>query len=118
VGLSRFLRSHVDLLETVSTHNVTVVMNKIRPTAIGMNPNGQVTQTLSRFGGIESPVLVPHDLVALDGAVLSGRTLADSAPRSPARAAIRELVASRLLPQPTRERSPLIGRFGRALARD
>ncbi|TAL40763.1 MAG: regulator [Salinibacterium sp.] len=118
VGLSRFLRSHVDLLETVSTHNVTVVMNKIRPTAIGMNPNGQVTQTLSRFGGIESPVLVPHDLVALDGAVLSGRTLADSAPRSPARAAIRELAASRLLPQPERDRSPLIGRFGRALARD
>jgi MinD-like ATPase involved in chromosome partitioning or flagellar assembly len=118
VGLSRFLRSHVDLLETVSTHNVTVVMNKIRASAIGMNPNGQVTRTLSRFGGIEAPVLIPNDLTALDGAVLSGRTLTDSAPRSPARTAIRDLVASRLLPQSVEDRMPLRSRFGRVLARD
>jgi MinD-like ATPase involved in chromosome partitioning or flagellar assembly len=99
VGLSRFLRTHVDLLETASTRDVTVVMNRIRASAIGMNPNGQVTQTLSRFGGIESPVLVPYDRSAVDGAVLSGRTLADSAPRSAVRGAIRSLVASRLVPE-------------------
>ncbi len=116
VGLSRFLRSHVDLLEAASTRSVTVVMNRIRASAIGMNPSGQVTQTLSRFGGIESPVLVPFDLAGVDGAVLSGRTLVDSAPRSPARAAIRELVASRLLPEPATSRIPLRARFGRALA--
>jgi len=98
VGLSRYLRSHIDLLEAASTRDVTVVMNRIRATAIGMNPQGQVTQTLSRFGGIESPVLVPHDQAGVDGAVLSGRTLADSAPRSPARVAIRELVGARLVP--------------------
>lgn len=111
VGLSRFLRSHVDLLEAVSTHSVTVAMNRIRASAIGMNPNAQVTQTLSRFGGIESPVLVPYDMNAVDGAVLSGRTLADSAPRSPARAAIRDFVASRLLPQPAAPERSLRGRF-------
>jgi MinD-like ATPase involved in chromosome partitioning or flagellar assembly len=111
VGLSRFLRSHVDLLEAVSTHSVTVVMNRIRASAIGMNPNGQVTQTLSRFGGIESPVLVPYDMNAVDGAVLSGRTLADSAPRSPARAAIRDFVASRLLPEPVAPERSFRGRF-------
>jgi MinD-like ATPase involved in chromosome partitioning or flagellar assembly len=92
VGLARFLRSHVDVLEAASTHNITVVMNRVRASAIGMNPHGQVTQTLSRFGGIESPVLVPFDLAALDGALLSGRTLTESAPRSPARVAIREVV--------------------------
>lgn len=97
VGLSRFLRAHVDLVETASSSDITVVMNRVRATAIGMNPHGQVTQTLSRFGGIDSPVLVPHDLAAVDGAVLSGRTLADSAPRSAARAAIRTLVISRLV---------------------
>ena len=100
VGLSRFLRAHVELVETAATADVTVVMNRIRASAIGLNPHGQVTQTLSRFGGIESPVLVPHDQPALDGAVLSGRTLADSAPRSAAREAIRNLVGARLLPQP------------------
>lgn len=106
VGMSRFLRAHVDLVEAASTHEITVVMNRVRASAIGMNPNGQVTQTLSRFGGIESPVLVPHDQSAVDGAVLSGRSLADAAPRSPARAAIRDLVASRLLPDlaPSRPR--------------
>jgi len=111
VGLSRFLRSHVDLIEAASTPSVTVVMNRIRASAIGMNPHGQVTQTLSRFGGIESPVLVPWDLNALDGAVLSGRTLADSAPRSPARIAIREFVAARILPGEEREPVPLLGRL-------
>jgi MinD-like ATPase involved in chromosome partitioning or flagellar assembly len=115
VGLSRFLRAHVDLVETISTRDVTVVMNRIRASAIGMNPQGQVVQTLSRFGGIESPVLVPHDQAALDGAVLSGRTLPDSAPRSPARAAIRELVASRLVPV-AEPATRIRGLFGRVRA--
>jgi MinD-like ATPase involved in chromosome partitioning or flagellar assembly len=105
VGLARFLRSHVDVLEAASTHSITVVMNRVRASAIGMNPQGQVTQTLSRFGGIDSPVLVPFDLAALDGAVLSGRTLTESAPRSPARVAIRDLVASRVVPQPASDRA-------------
>lgn len=96
VGLSRFLRAHADLDEVASTNDVTVVMNRVRASAVGMNPHGQVTRTLSRFGGIETPVLVPHDQGALDGAVLSGRTLADSAPRSPARLAIKGLVEGRL----------------------
>jgi Mrp family chromosome partitioning ATPase len=98
VGLSRFLRAHVDLIETASTADVTVVMNRVRASAVGMNPNGQILQTLSRFGGIDDPVLVPNDASALDGCVLSGRTLIDSAPRSPARAAIRDLVVGRLVP--------------------
>ena len=106
VGLARFLRSHVDVLEAASTHTVTVVMNRVRASAIGMNPHGQVTQTLSRFGGIESPVLVPFDLAALDGALLSGRTLTEVAPRSPARVAIRDLVASRIVPERTADRMP------------
>jgi MinD-like ATPase involved in chromosome partitioning or flagellar assembly len=116
VGLSRFLRAHVDMVETASTNEVTVVMNRIRASAIGMNPHSQVTQTLSRFGGIESPVLVPHDQAGLDGAVLSGRTLADSAPRSPARVAIRSMVTSRLVPEPSPEPRSLRSRFGLARA--
>lgn len=118
VGLSRFLRAHVDLVETAATSDITVVMNRVRASAIGMNPNGQVTQTLSRFGGIDSPVLVPHDQAALDGAVLSGRTLVDSAPRSPARAAIRGLVAARLVPEAQAEpRRRLASRLRRRPAR-
>jgi Flp pilus assembly CpaE family ATPase len=92
------LRAHVDLVETVAEGRVIVVMNKIRATAIGLKPAGQVAQTLSRFGGIEAAAMIPFDPAGLDAAILSGRSLADAAPRSPVRTAIRELVASRLLP--------------------
>jgi MinD-like ATPase involved in chromosome partitioning or flagellar assembly len=105
VGLSRFLRAHVDLVETVAEGRVIVAMNKIRASAIGLNPIGQVTQTLSRFGGIESAAMIPYDASGLDAAILTGRTLADAAPRSPVRAAIRDLVTTRLLPQPAGRRS-------------
>lgn len=98
VGLSRFLRAHVDLLEAAGASEVTVVMNRVRASAIGMNPAAQVTHTLSRFGGIQSAVLIPHDQAAFDGALLSGKTVSDVAPRSPARIALRDL-AARLAPQ-------------------
>lgn len=104
VGLARFLRSHLDLAEVIETPDVTVVMNRVRSTAIGMNPQAQVLQTLSRLAGIDDAVLVPHDQQAFDGAVLAGRTLRDSAPRSPARVAIRAMVEQRLAPRPVGER--------------
>ncbi len=110
VGLSRFLRAHVDLVETVDSARVTVAMNKVRASAIGLNPVGQVAQTLSRFGGIESSAMIPFDSPALDAAILSGRTLADAVPRSPVRTAIRELAQSRLAPPMPAKR----GRFARA----
>jgi MinD-like ATPase involved in chromosome partitioning or flagellar assembly len=105
VGLSRFLRAHVDLIETVAEGRVIVAMNKLRASAIGLNPVGQVAQTLSRFGGIESAAMIPYDAQGLDAAILSARTLADAAPKSPARVAIRDLVTSRLLPTATRGRA-------------
>lgn len=100
VGLSRFLRAHTALIETVGTTDVIVVMNRVRASAIGMNPNAQVTHTLARFAGLHSPVLVAHDQSAFDGAVLSGKTVTDAAPRSPARMALRDL-AARLAPPPS-----------------
>jgi MinD-like ATPase involved in chromosome partitioning or flagellar assembly len=99
VGLSRFLRAHVDLVETVASGRVIVVMNKIRASAIGLNPIGQVAQTLSRFGGIESAAMIPSDSSTLDAAILSGKTLADVLPRSAVRVAVRDLVTSRILPK-------------------
>lgn len=100
VGLSRFLRAHVDLLETIDTDRVTVVMNRIRATAIGPGASGQVRQTLQRFGGIDSPVLIPHDLPGFDASILTGRTLLDVSPKSAARIAVTRMVAERFLPEP------------------
>ncbi|MET0990474.1 MAG: regulator [Glaciihabitans sp.] len=98
VGLSRFLRSYVDLVETVASGRVTVVMNKVRGSVIGVNPNGQIAQALYRFGGIDAATMIPMDQSALDSAIVSGKTLAEVAPRSAVRGAIRELVQARLLP--------------------
>jgi len=91
IGLSRFLRAHAELSELVEPDRVLTVINKLRSSAIGLNPAGQVRQTLGRFGGIEAPVLVPWDPAGFDAALLSGRALLDAAPRSAARVAVRRL---------------------------
>lgn len=104
VGMSRFMRAHADVIEAAPSAAVTVVMNRVRASAIGLNPNAQVIRTLARFGGIDSPVLVPHDQAGVDGAMLSGRTLPETAPRSPARTAIRDFVTGRLVPREFRPR--------------
>ena len=91
IGLSRYLRAHADLAELVEPDRVHTVINKVRSSAIGLNPAAQVRQTLARFGGIEAAVLVPWDPAGFDAALLSGRPLLDAAPRSAARAAIRDL---------------------------
>jgi MinD-like ATPase involved in chromosome partitioning or flagellar assembly len=101
VGLSRFLRAHVDLMETVVTDRVLVAMNKIRPGAIGPSPAAQVANSLERFGGIADPVMIPHDQATLDTAILAGKTLYDVAPKSPVRVALGQLVTSRILPPAT-----------------
>jgi len=109
VGLARFLRAHGDLADVAVTLEITVVANKVRASAIGLGPAAQVTQTLSRFGGIDDPVLVPWDQQAMDAAVLSARTLAEVAPKSAARLAIRRLVADRLLPVGATRRRAVAG---------
>ena len=84
IGLTRYLRGHADLIETAGATRVTTVVNKVRSGAIGVNPQAQIAQTLSRFGGISEPVLIPWDPAAFDAAVLGGKALRDAAPRSPA----------------------------------
>jgi MinD-like ATPase involved in chromosome partitioning or flagellar assembly len=95
IGLTRYLRGRADLLEVAPDARVTTVVNKVRSSAIGLNPRAQIAQTLARFGGISEPVLIPWDPAAFDAALLGGRPLPDAAPRSPARVAIRRLVTDR-----------------------
>ncbi|WP_338144733.1 regulator [Cryobacterium algoricola] len=105
VGLARFLRSWAELAEAVSTDRVSVVMNRVRPSAVGIDANRQVIAALRRFGGIHAPFLVPHDQAGADAAVLTGRTLRDAAPKSPARTGILRLVQREILPEPVAARS-------------
>ncbi|NYD66633.1 AAA family ATPase [Agromyces atrinae] len=98
IGLARFLRAHVDLLDVVSTSRVHVVINRVRGSALGIDAAGQVRQSLRRFAGIETATLLPHDQRASDAAILLARTLREAAPRSGLRAGIRGLVDTVLLP--------------------
>lgn len=98
VGLSRFLRAHVDLLDTVEPERVSVIVNKVRASVVGSSAGRQVAQTLQRFGGIDDVALIPHDLAAFDAALLAGQTLREGTTKSPARAAISAIVTERILP--------------------
>ena len=93
VGLARFLRGHAELLEHVPPDRITVVINKVRASVIGLDPAAQVRATLERFGGIAPAHLIPWDAAGFDAALLRGRSLGEAASRSPARAVIRKLAA-------------------------
>jgi MinD-like ATPase involved in chromosome partitioning or flagellar assembly len=97
IGMARFLRSWVDLAEIATGGTVSVVINQVRASALGLNPRGQILRTLKLLGNIETAVLVPHDQAALDTAVLTGHTLRDEAPKSPARVSIRRFVLDELI---------------------
>ena len=55
------------------------------------SPEQRVREALARFAGVKEPRFVPDDPEALDAALLAGRSLAESAPTSPARRAIAAL---------------------------
>lgn len=98
VGLSRFFRAYVQLLEIVDPSRVSVLVNRVRPSAGGWDAAGQVRRTLFRFGSVEAAAYVPEDRESLDAAVLAGATLRDIAPRSPALVEWSRFTRTSLLP--------------------
>jgi Flp pilus assembly CpaE family ATPase len=100
VGLSRLVRTLGDVSEAAPQARLHVLVNRVRASVVGPSPFAQVASTLSRFGGVEPAALVPDDPAGFDGAVRTGRTLRDEAPKSPARAALRRFVERELAPSP------------------
>ena len=91
LGLARLLRTHADLLETVETGRVRIVANRVRASVLGIDPHGQVRQTLDRFAGIRDAVLIDDDPDAADAALLTARPVPLAAPRSALTRGIAEL---------------------------
>jgi len=113
LGLARLLRTYPDLLDVVLTTRVRVVVNRVRSSVLGLDPAGQVRQTLDRFGGVSDAVLIDDDPHAADAALLTARSVVDAAPRSALRAGIARLADALEVedaPSPPRHR------FGRGLA--
>ncbi len=90
VGLQRLVRG-LDALDEVNRAPRTVVVTRVRASAVGSDPHRRVRDALARFAGLRDVHLVPDDRAALDGALLAGRVLREHAPRSLARQALRDL---------------------------
>lgn len=91
VGLQRLVRGLQDLAVAVPGSSPLVVVNRVRSDAVGRNPRLRVREALERFAGVRDMRLVPDDRPATDRALLAGLTLAEAAPDSPAREALRAL---------------------------
>jgi MinD-like ATPase involved in chromosome partitioning or flagellar assembly len=94
VGLQRLVRGLSELKEAVPGLVPTVVVNRLRSTAIPGDTETEVRTALRRYAGVEDLTVVPQDVEALDAALAVGRTLKESAPGSPARQAIQGLAAA------------------------
>lgn len=92
VGLQRLVRGLQELGSVRCPGRRTVVVNKVRDSAVGGHAAERVRSALARFAPAGEEVrLIPDDRDALDGALLAGRTLAEHAPLSPARRALADL---------------------------
>jgi Flp pilus assembly CpaE family ATPase len=84
VGLQRLVRG-LQELGTVASPAPTVVINRVRASAVGPRPERSIREALTRFAGIDSLRFIPDDPATLDEALLTGRLLAESAPESAVR---------------------------------
>jgi len=110
VGLQRLVRSLGELKELLPGVEPVVVVNRLRGSAVPGDAAAQVRGALSRYAGVTAPVLVPLDTAGVDGALATGRTLAEAAPHSPVRQALAELAAELAGRQPARRRRLRVGR--------
>nr|WP_202881616.1 hypothetical protein [Pedococcus badiiscoriae] len=90
VGLQRLVRAVQDLA-AVPSPTPRVVVNRVRPSAVGAKPERRIADALGRFAGMEDITYLPWDQESLDGAMLAGTTLAEHAPHCELRQAIASL---------------------------
>lgn len=106
VGIDRLLIGLEDLQRVVPDTPVRVVVTRVRRSVLGGDPEGQVREALRRHAGITDVTCVPDDRSSYDACLREGRTLAESAPRSPARGVLREFARLSMPGPGERERVP------------
>lgn len=97
VGLQRFLRARLTLVEIVGDTAVDLIVNRVRADAVGFGASGQIRHVLARFAGLEPTALIPLDQSACDRALLAGEPVTHASPRSVFSRAIGRYVADLLL---------------------
>ena len=81
IGLQRLVRG-LQELGTVASPSPTVVINRVRSSAVGPRPESRIRDALTRFAGVDDPRFIPDDPASLDAALLAGQSLAEAAPDS------------------------------------
>jgi Flp pilus assembly CpaE family ATPase len=92
IGLQRLVRG-LQELGTVASPTPTVVINRVRASAVGPRPERRIREALTRFAGIDELRFIPDDPATLDGALLTGRSLAEVAPDSEVRQSLLSLAS-------------------------
>ena len=90
VGIDRLITGLEDLRRVASDVPVHAIVTRVRRSVLGSNPDKQVREALRRHAGLTDVTCVPDDRAAYDACMREGRTLAEVAPRSPARGVLRE----------------------------
>jgi MinD-like ATPase involved in chromosome partitioning or flagellar assembly len=84
IGLQRLVRG-LQELGTIASPSPTIVINRVRASAVGPRPESRIRDALTRFAGIDDPRFIPDDPGTLDRALLAGQSLAEAAPDSDVR---------------------------------
>ncbi|MGD9957035.1 MAG: CpaE family protein [Candidatus Nanopelagicales bacterium] len=113
VGLVRLVAGLSELADAVRGVEVRVVLTRVRQGSLGPRPGPAAAEALSRHAGVEHVLLVPDDRPAYDASLRDGRTLAEAAPSSPARHALRGLAVEVLRDLGLRAPAPLAAAGGR-----
>ncbi|WP_159716983.1 AAA family ATPase [Actinomyces marmotae] len=83
IGVRRLLQLLGDCEEALGAGRAPrVVVNRVRASAAGPSPARAVRESLSRFGGVVDPILLPEDPQAADRCVLEARAVVDLCPGS------------------------------------
>ena len=111
VALQRSIRALDELREVLPGVDPVLVVNQVRRGPVPGDAQREIATALERFAGRKVRFALPFDRGATDAALASGRTLAEVAPGSPLRTALRSMAAALTgQPEPPGRRA----RWGRA----
>ena len=94
VGMQRLIRGLDELRELQLTAPVWIVLNRVRPGSAAGKSEAELEAVLHRFAGRAPTAFLPEDRVAVDRALLAGKSLAEVAANSPLRKAFADLAAA------------------------
>jgi MinD-like ATPase involved in chromosome partitioning or flagellar assembly len=113
VGLQRTIRALGQLRDLLPQVEPVVVVNQLRRGPVPGDARQEIGDALERFAGRTVRSFLPADRGATDAALATGRTLAEVAPGSPLRTALRTLAAGLAgipVPAPARRGLRRLGR--------